>query len=81
MIGSYDPLPRRDPHRDESSKDSESTKHLLLNFERAKYWIAMGAQPSDTVARLFAYAGLLPPKPRVNELATRSFVPKAEREA
>ena len=37
-IGTYDPL-------------SESEK-LKVDLERAKYWIANGAQPTDTVASL-----------------------------
>lgn len=31
-----------------------------VNEERAKAWLAKGAQPSDTVVRLFRQAGILP---------------------
>jgi ribosomal protein S16 len=31
-----------------------------VNEERAKAWLAQGAQPSDTVVRLFRQAGILP---------------------
>jgi small subunit ribosomal protein S16 len=31
-----------------------------VNEERAKEWLAKGAQPSDTVVRLFRQAGILP---------------------
>jgi small subunit ribosomal protein S16 len=31
-----------------------------VDAEKAKAWIAKGAQPSDTVARLFRQAGILP---------------------
>lgn len=31
-----------------------------VDAEKAKAWIAKGAQPSDTVARLFKQAGILP---------------------
>jgi len=33
---------------------------LKVDAERAKKWLAQGAQPSDTVARLFRSAGILP---------------------
>jgi small subunit ribosomal protein S16 len=31
-----------------------------IDEERAKQWLSKGAQPSDTVARLFRNAGILP---------------------
>jgi small subunit ribosomal protein S16 len=31
-----------------------------VDAEKAKAWIAKGAQPSDTVTRLFKQAGILP---------------------
>ena len=31
-----------------------------VDSEKAKAWMAKGAQPSDTVARLFRQAGILP---------------------
>ncbi|KAJ1919046.1 37S ribosomal protein S16, mitochondrial [Mycoemilia scoparia] len=36
------------PHPDLSDR----TKHIALDFERTKYWLGVGAQPSDTVAYL-----------------------------
>jgi small subunit ribosomal protein S16 len=33
---------------------------LKIDEARAKAWLAKGAQPSDTVARLFRNAGVLP---------------------
>jgi small subunit ribosomal protein S16 len=44
---------------------------MLLNFERVKYWLALGAQPSDTVARLLGQVGLIPHPPM------RPILPKA----
>lgn len=35
---------------------------LKLNEERAKHWISVGAQPSDTVASLLRKQGILPEK-------------------
>jgi small subunit ribosomal protein S16 len=33
---------------------------LSVDAEKAKAWLAKGAQPSDTVVRLFKQAGILP---------------------
>jgi small subunit ribosomal protein S16 len=33
---------------------------LNIDAEKASKWLAQGAQPSDTVARLFRSAGILP---------------------
>jgi small subunit ribosomal protein S16 len=33
---------------------------ISIDAERAKAWLAKGAQPSDTVARLLKAAGVLP---------------------
>ena len=33
---------------------------LNVDAEKAKAWLAKGAQPSDTVTRLFKQAGILP---------------------
>ena len=39
-------------------------KQLRLNVPRVKYWIAVGAQPSDTMRRILAQFNLLPLPPR-----------------
>jgi len=41
-LGSYNPLPQN--------------PEIKLNMERVEYWIAQGAQPSDTVRSLIAGA-------------------------
>ena len=33
---------------------------VSIDADKAKQWLAKGAQPSDTVARLFRNAGILP---------------------
>ena len=35
---------------------------LQINEERARYWLSVGAQPSDTVASLLRKQGILPAK-------------------
>ena len=59
-IGSYNPL---------LAKDDE--KRVVLDTERAKHWISVGAQPTDRVARFLDTAG-------VKERAARNNPNKAE---
>lgn len=59
-IGSYNPL---------LAKGDE--KRVVLDVERAKHWVAAGAQPTDRVARFLDAAG-------VKERAARSNPNKAE---
>lgn len=33
---------------------------IVIDADKAKAWLAKGAQPSDTVARLFRVAGIVP---------------------
>jgi small subunit ribosomal protein S16 len=53
-VGSYNPI---------AQSNSNGTKEVSINVERIKYWISQGAQPSETVARLLAYANILPAPP------------------
>src|SRR3546814_647140 len=59
-IGSYNPL---------LTKDDE--KRVVLDVERAKHWITIGAQPTDRVARFLDAAG-------VKERAARNNPKRAE---
>ena len=59
-IGNYNPL---------LAKDAEN--RIVLDAERAKYWLGNGAQPTDRVARFLDKAG-------VKERAARNNPQKAE---
>ncbi|KAL8039580.1 hypothetical protein ABFS82_10G043800 [Erythranthe guttata] len=52
VLGYYNPLPGQD-----------GGKRMGINFDRVKYWLSVGAQPSDPVQRLLFRAGMLPPPP------------------
>ena len=60
QIGTYNPL---------LAKDDE--KRVTLNEDRARYWLGVGAQPSDRVARFLDAAG-------IRERAARNNPNKAE---
>ena len=48
-LGSYDPI-----------LAAENPARLVLNEERIKHWLSVGALPSDRVARFLDRAGILP---------------------
>ncbi|CAO2173435.1 unnamed protein product [Urochloa humidicola] len=52
VLGYYNPLPGKD-----------GGKRMGLKFDRVKYWLSVGAQPSDPVERILFRAGILPPPP------------------
>lgn len=76
-IGSYNPL---------LAKDDE--KRVVLDVDRAKHWLSVGAKPSDRVARFLDAAGLIkrdarnnPNKGKPGEKATERLEEKAEKAA
>nr|UOL47203.1 chloroplast ribosomal protein S16 [Hypericum ascyron] len=54
IIGFYNPLAAKD-----------DPKRISLNFEAARYWLSVGAQPTDPVRVFLLRAGLLSPPPMV----------------
>lgn len=50
QLGTFNPIPNKD-----------GSKDITLNFERAKYWIGVGAKPSESVARILAKVTKKPP--------------------
>ncbi|KAJ3114043.1 hypothetical protein HDU96_002631 [Phlyctochytrium bullatum] len=51
-VGTYNPVP-----------DRNGLKHVEMNWDRIKYWLGVGAQPTDRVAWLLSKAELMPPTP------------------
>ncbi len=64
-VGTYNPMVPKD-----------HAERLTLKEERIKYWMGVGALPTDRVARFFADAGL-GDKPAVPE-QTKQHLPKAK---
>ena len=74
-IGNYNPL---------LAKDAEN--RIVLDTERAKYWLSNGAQPTDRVARFLDVAGVKeraarsnPNKGKPGEKATERAEERAEK--
>lgn len=50
MVGHYNPMP-----------DKNGEKDILVDSERIKYWLSVGAQPSDTVRNILYKQGVMSP--------------------
>ncbi len=59
-LGTYNPL-----------LEKGHPERVTLNVERIKYWISVGAKPSDRVAR-FLHEAQVGPKPVINETPKKS---------
>lgn len=68
-LGSYNPL-----------LESDDPKRVIINEERSKYWLSVGAQMSDRVHLFFNKAGLVETKP-AQRPARRPKKEKAEEPA
>ena len=69
-LGTYDPM---------LAKDDE--KRVVMNVDRVKELLALGAQPTDRIARFLESAGVLPKKARSNPKAAVPGKAMAERAA
>ncbi len=65
-LGSYDPMLPQD-----------NANRLVLKTERIKYWLSVGALPTDRVQRFLAKAGMMPEP--VRHPQTKKPIPRAER--
>lgn len=52
IVGTYNPIANR-----------AGMKEIRLKEDRLKYWLSVGAQPSDRVAWVLGKFGILPPPP------------------
>lgn len=76
-LGTYNPL------------EADAAKRVTLVSDRVKYWLSVGAQPSDRVAKLLSQAGLMnapkitdkPVKSAPKKRAQERAAEKAEKEA
>jgi small subunit ribosomal protein S16 len=67
VVGTYNPqLASDDPER------------IALKEERLKYWLGVGADPSDRVASFCAKSGLMEPRPRREQPKKASPKAKAQ---
>ena len=57
VLGTYNPIPQLPVGADE--KTGRKVKDIKVDVSRAKYWLGVGAQPSDTVWRLLSMVCIL----------------------
>lgn len=69
QLGWYDPVAR------------DESKQLSLNEERTKYWLSVGAQPSDTMRDILAKRNLVDREKWEAERARRRQVIEAKKAA
>lgn len=58
VLGTYNPIPRPQTLK-QKKRGILPTKDIQLDFDRSKYWIGVGAQPSEVVTKLLKKCGVL----------------------
>ncbi|KAK8795512.1 hypothetical protein WA158_000169 [Blastocystis sp. Blastoise] len=53
-LGFYNPIPNK----------VDGIKEIKLNVDRTKYWLSVGAQPTEPILKLFSRVGLIPEYPQ-----------------
>jgi ribosomal protein S16 len=52
VIGTYNPIPKKPTNLYDDNANARPYKEIALDRARAKYWLGVGAQPSDPVWKL-----------------------------
>ncbi|OAL51728.1 ribosomal protein S16 [Pyrenochaeta sp. DS3sAY3a] len=65
VLGTYDPKPQAPRPGDTFGRP---WKDIKLDISRARYWVGVGAQPSDTAWRLLSMVGILEPQYRISQI-------------
>ncbi|KAL7536143.1 hypothetical protein ACHAWF_005377 [Thalassiosira exigua] len=66
IVGTYNPI-----------ATSAGIKEIRLKADRIRYWISVGAQPTDRVAWILGKFGILPPPPQ--KFSVQNMIPKKDR--
>ncbi|OAX82467.1 ribosomal protein S16 [Emergomyces africanus] len=75
VIGTYSPIPKIPTGLSEAeSKVAKPFKDIALDRSRTKYWLGVGAQPSEPVWRLLSLVGLV--EPRLGKVRTEKVTEK-----
>mmetsp|Transcript_203 Transcript_203/g.340 ORF Transcript_203/g.340 Transcript_203/m.340 type:complete len:107 (-) Transcript_203:253-573(-) len=67
IVGTYNPIANK-----------AGIKEIRLKTDRLRYWLSVGAQPSDRVGWILGKFGVLPPPPP--KYSPQHMVPKKDRE-
>lgn len=54
VIGTYNPVPKQPTNLYDENANARAFKEVALDRSRTKYWLGVGAQPSDPVWKLLS---------------------------
>lgn len=54
VIGTFNPIPKQPTNLYNENANARAYKEIALDRSRAKYWLGVGAQPSDPVWKLLS---------------------------
>ncbi|KAL9064788.1 MAG: hypothetical protein Q9161_008643 [Pseudevernia consocians] len=74
VLGTYDPIPKPAPHG-----EGKPFKDIKLDTARAKYWLGVGAQPSEPMWRLLSMIGIMEPKYSIQKMQQTEAEQRAAR--
>lgn len=75
VLGTYDPIPKPAP----LGEGGKPFKDIKLDTSRAKYWLGVGAQPSEPAWRLLSMIGLMEPKYSIQKMQQTEAEQRAAR--
>ncbi|OQU97313.1 hypothetical protein CLAIMM_03261 [Cladophialophora immunda] len=87
VLGTYNPIPQAPlatPDTPEFLESGEKyvpkrLKDIQLDTARTRYWLGVGAQPTEPVGKLLRLIGMLEEKPsRVKRFPTQPYKPEAK---
>lgn len=78
VLGTYNPVPRlplgfAEGDREVREGSVRKQKEIKVDVERARYWLGVGAQPSDTVWRILSMVRATEPTPPPSSLPILPF--------
>ncbi|KAF6239785.1 hypothetical protein HO173_002331 [Letharia columbiana] len=74
VLGTYDPIPKPAPQG-----EGKPFKDIKMDTARAKYWLGVGAQPSEPMWRLLSMIGLMEPKYSIQKMQQAEAEQRAAR--
>lgn len=71
VLGTYNPVPQTPLASQFQPEQLKRYKDIQLDITRTKYWLGVGAQPSEGVQPILGMLGLWEPKPGTNKARSR----------
>ncbi|PSK60715.1 ribosomal protein S16 [Elsinoe australis] len=83
VLGTFDPIPKTPlPTREDDTpvEQLKKFKDVKLDTDRARYWLGVGAQPSEPAWKLLSMIGLVVPKHNGRKVLPREEAERMMRE-